>query len=235
MLKSLAIARAVPESLERRPPVATSVPVPSAALLATWIAPALKVTPPLNVLVPVIVNTASPFFTRRPEPLITPSKLVAVRPLTVSVLPCRFICPSPAMLAISSLLASLRLPSDPIETAMEFTSALPPLSVRVPRFTCVAPVKEFTPLRVNSLEPAFTKDPGPLTAPESVTKLSIFMFVVLLSNAPPAKFKSPLKSASPNATVPDKISPFATVRPVTESLVIRPVPIVTLPVPKPLL
>ena len=81
----------------------------------------------------------------------------------------------------------------------------------------------------------FTKDPGPLTAPESVTTLSIFMFVVLLSNAPPAKFKSPLKSASPNATVPDKISPFATVRPVTESLVIRPVPIVTLPVPKPLL
>ena len=64
--------RDVVESLEIRPPVAVSVPVPSAALFPSWIAPLLKLTPPLKVLLPVRVKTDEPFFTSIPAPLMVP-------------------------------------------------------------------------------------------------------------------------------------------------------------------
>jgi hypothetical protein len=69
---SFAKLRAVTESLEIRPPLKVTVPVPSAALSPTWIAPSLNVTPPPNVFAPVIVNTALPIFTRLPAPLMSP-------------------------------------------------------------------------------------------------------------------------------------------------------------------
>ena len=118
---------------------------------------------------------------------------------------------------------------------MEFTSALPPLSVSVPRFTCVSPVNEFQPLKVNSLAPLFTNPPGPLTTPDRPTTLSMFIVVVLLSIATPVIFRSPLFTTSPSPTVPDRINPLAAVRAVPESLLILPVPIVTFPTPNPLL
>jgi hypothetical protein len=64
--------RAVTESLEIRPPLKVTVPLPSAALSPTWIAPSLRVNPPLKVFAPLIVNTALPVFTNEPAPLINP-------------------------------------------------------------------------------------------------------------------------------------------------------------------
>jgi hypothetical protein len=69
---SFARLRAVALSLEIRPPLKVTVPVPSAALSPTWIAPSLSVTPPPNVFAPLIVNTALPVFTSEPAPLINP-------------------------------------------------------------------------------------------------------------------------------------------------------------------
>jgi hypothetical protein len=69
---SFARLRAVALSLEIRPPLNVTVPVPSAALSPTWIAPSLSVTPPPNVFAPVIVNTALPVFTKLPAPLMSP-------------------------------------------------------------------------------------------------------------------------------------------------------------------
>jgi hypothetical protein len=69
---SFASVRAVAESLETRPPLKVTVPVPSAALSPTWIAPSLKVTPPPNVFARLSVNTALPVFTRLPAPLMSP-------------------------------------------------------------------------------------------------------------------------------------------------------------------
>jgi hypothetical protein len=69
---SFAKLRAVAELLEIRPALKVTVPVPSAALSPTWIAPSLKVTPPPNVFAPLIVNTALPVFTKLPAPLMSP-------------------------------------------------------------------------------------------------------------------------------------------------------------------
>jgi hypothetical protein len=69
---SFARLRAVALSLEIRPALKVTVPVPNAALSPTWIAPSLKVTPPLKLFEPVIVNTALPVFTRLPAPLMSP-------------------------------------------------------------------------------------------------------------------------------------------------------------------
>jgi hypothetical protein len=69
---SFAKLRAAALSLEIRPPLKVTVPVPSAALSPTWIAPSLSVTPPLKVFAPLIVNNALPVFTRLPAPLMSP-------------------------------------------------------------------------------------------------------------------------------------------------------------------
>jgi hypothetical protein len=69
---AFANARAVALLLEIRPALKVTVPVPSAALSPTWIAPSLKFTPPLKVFAPLIVNTALPVFTKLPAPLINP-------------------------------------------------------------------------------------------------------------------------------------------------------------------
>jgi hypothetical protein len=153
---SFEAVREAVESLEIRPLVNVSVPVPSAALFANWIAPALRLTPPLNVLVPPNVNTALPFFTKLPAPLITPEYSVLVPPLKVRTLS-KFTNPAPATEAISSLLATLSPPPELIVTAIAFTNALPPLRVNVPSFTAVVPLNVFTPLNVNSAAPVFTR------------------------------------------------------------------------------
>ena len=69
---AFAKVRVVEESLDIRPPLKLTRPVPKAALFPASIAPALRLTPPLNVLAPVTVNTEVPVFTRLPAPLITP-------------------------------------------------------------------------------------------------------------------------------------------------------------------
>ena len=53
----------VAEALEMRPPLAVRIPVPNAWLEPSWMAPAIRFTPPLNVFAEDNVNTAAPFFT----------------------------------------------------------------------------------------------------------------------------------------------------------------------------
>ena len=157
IVNGFAIVLAVPELLEIRPPLNATNPVPNAASFPASIVPALSLTPPLNVFDPVAVNTADPFFTSKPVPLITPPNTVSTDPLKVSVLPCRFTNPSPASPAITSLLASFKLPPAFTLSCMLLARALPPLSVRSPAFTAVVPLYVFTPLSVSSASPSLTR------------------------------------------------------------------------------
>ena len=154
---AFASARAAVESLERRPALKVTVPEPRAVSLPASIAPALKVTPPLKSLDPLRVSTAVPVFARAPAPVMRPEKTVEVPPLRVSVLPWRLTRPAPAIEAICSSVATFRLPAAFTVTAMLLTSALPPLSVRIPSFTAKVPPKVFTPLNSSSAVPSFTR------------------------------------------------------------------------------
>jgi hypothetical protein len=228
---SFAKLRAVALSLEIRPPLKVTVPVPSAALSPTWIAPSLKVTPPLKLLEPVIVNTALPVFTKLPAPLIKLLYVVSTAPLTLNTFPCRFTAPAPARLAISSLLASFKVPPADTVTAILLIKALPPLSVRIPASTFVEPLKVFTPLKVNSSNPAFVRLYAPLTTPLIVAALATVKVVSLPNATFPLNVNAPLFVASPNPNVPLIANSFARLRAVALSLEIRPPLKVTVPVP----
>jgi hypothetical protein len=228
---SFAKLRAVAESLEIRPPLKVTVPLPSAALSPTWITPSLKVTPPLKLFEPLIVNTALPVFTRLPAPLINPLYVVSTPPLTLNTFPCKSTAPAPARLAISSLLASFNVPPADTVTAMLLMSALPPLNVRIPASTFVEPLKVFTPLKVNSSTPAFVRLYTPLTTPLNVAALATVSVVSAPSGTFPLKVSAPLLVASPKPSVPLIANSFASVRAVAELLEIRPALNVTVPVP----
>jgi hypothetical protein len=231
IVNAFASVRTTPESLEIRPALKVTVPVPSAALSPAWIAPSPNVTPPLKVLAPLSVNTAAPVFTSDPAPLITPLKVVSAAPPTLSTFPCRFTAPAPARLAISSLLASFKVPLAPTVTAMLLISALPPLKVSTPASTLVTPLKVFTPLKVNSSDPVFVRLYAPLTTPLNVAALATVNVVAATSDTFPLKVSTPLLVASPNPSVPLIANAFASVRAVAESLEIRPALKVTVPIP----
>ena len=154
---SFPMARSAPCTPASVPPLNVTNPVPRAELFPSESTPALKSTPPSNVFTPVKAKTDQPFFTSIPDPLITPPYVVEPVPPRVNVFPSNHTAPSPASDAISSLLASLRVPPADTATAMLLMSALPPLSVSIPASTFVGPPKVFTPLNVSPAAPAFVK------------------------------------------------------------------------------
>jgi hypothetical protein len=233
-LKSIALAnvRGVALSLEIRPPLKTNVPVPSAALLPTWIPPAERSTPPMKSFAPVSVSTDKPFFLK--EPLlfvINPLKVVSLDPLTVNRLVSRSTTPDPASEAISSSLASFIVPFALTVTAMLFANALPPLNVNVPAFTTVAPLNVFTPDNVNSPAPSFVRSYAPLTTPLSVTPLATVNVVAPESAAAPVNVNAPLFVPSPSANAPLNPNAFVTVLAVPPLLEIFPALNTTVPLP----
>jgi hypothetical protein len=114
---------------------------------------------------------------------------------------------------------------------MLLISALPPLNVNTPASTFVAPLKVFTPLKVNSSDPAFVRLYAPLTTPLNVAALATVSVVAAPSATLPLKVNTPLLVASPKPSVPLIANSFASVRAVAESLEIRPALKVTVPVP----
>ena len=58
---------------------------------------------------------------------------------------------------MTSLLANFKVPAAFTLSCMVLASALPPLNVNIPPSTAVVPLKVFTPLRVSSAAPSFTK------------------------------------------------------------------------------
>jgi hypothetical protein len=186
------IKRATVESLETRPPVISNDPVPSAVFVPSWIAPPPSRVPPPNELLAVKVSTAVPVFTSVPDaPLITPSWVVEVPPLNVSVLVSSLTCPAPAMLAICSEADNFSVPAAPTVTAIESASAEPPASVKNPAFTAVVPEKVLLPAKINSPAPVLLKLAVPDTVPPSFTWLATVNAVSATSAALPLKFKSP--------------------------------------------
>jgi hypothetical protein len=76
---AFAIDRANVPSLETVDPAIANVPVPNAASLPTYTAPAFKVAPPLNVLAPLRVNAPEPaFVSPNPPPEIAPDKITSL-------------------------------------------------------------------------------------------------------------------------------------------------------------
>jgi hypothetical protein len=152
-------------------------------------------------------------------------------PFNVSTFACRFTAPAPANVAISSLLASFNVPPALTVTGMLFANALPPLNVNVPASTTVTPLNVFTPLSVNSADPAFVRSNAPLTTPLSVTPLATVNVVAALNAATPDSVNAPVLVPSPSASEPLRVNAFANVRAVTPSLDIFPPLNTTVPVP----
>ena len=223
--------RAAVESLETRPPPSRRLPVPNAELFPACSAPAVWMIPPLKLLVPVRVSTEAPLFTKTPLPLMDPPKLLPVAPFKVSVLPCRLIPPKPETVAISCEFASFNAPAEPIVTAIEVGSALPPASVKVPPITAVVPPNTLVPLNVNSDDPALMKLKAPLNGPFKFTGLHTFTVAFPVNADAPLRVSVPEFNASPIETTPVRFNPFDITRATLESLVTIPPDIVNTPAP----
>ena len=218
----LANALSNTDSTDNVPPLKVSVPEPSAKLDPTCNAPALRRTPPAKVFEPDKTKADGPFFTSAPDPLITPPNAEAAAPLSVSVLPCRLTEPAPARLPNSSDATRFNVPPALTLTVAEFNSALPPTRFTVPAFTASVPVKVFTPDRVNSAVPPFTKLPVPLITPDKATALTAFTVELPASNPFPVNASAPAFAESPSVKVPSISSVFAICRAAAESLERRP-------------
>ena len=205
-----ASARSKTDSTDNVPPVNTKVPDPNARLDPTCSAPALNRTPPEKLFEPDNVSADRPFFTSTPDPLITPLKVDAAAPPKVSVLPCSSTEPAPASAPNSSEAARFKVPPAFTLTVAEFTRALPPTKLSVPAFTATVPENVFTPDKVNSLLPPFTRFPGPLTAPVRVTALAAFNTELPVILALPLSRSAPLFTESPSVKVPSNSSALAT-------------------------
>jgi hypothetical protein len=152
-------------------------------------------------------------------------------PLKVNTFACKLTAPAPANVPISSSLANFNVPPALTVTAMLFANALPPLSVRVPALTSVAPLNVFAPLNVNSADPAFVRSNAPLTTPLIVTPLATVNVVAADNAAAPENVSAPSLVTSPSTSAPLSDHPFVTARAVEPLLAIFPPLNTTVPVP----
>jgi hypothetical protein len=101
---------------------------------------------------------------------------------------------------------------------MLLARAFPPLNVNTPASTVVGPLNVFSPLKVNSSDPAFVRLYAPLTTPLRVAALATVSVVAAPSATSPLKVNAPLLVASPNPNAPLIANAFASVRAVAELL-----------------
>ena len=230
--RRFAKTRPVAESLETRPPLKVSVPVPNARLDPISIVPALIVTPPLKVFEPLKPRTAPPFFTRLPPaPLITPEKFVEVPPLSVSALFCSAIEPAPRMPANSSELESFNSAPPATSANTAFAIAAPPAKFKVPPKTDTEPENVLAALSVSSPDPDFDSPEAPLTTPLKSTELAIVRLLLPAKETPFVKVSEPEFTASPSVAAPFNTTAFESRRASVESLETRPPVISNDPVP----
>ena len=149
--------RAALESLEIRPPLTRTAPVPKALLLPSCSTPLLRFTPPEKLFNPESVSTELPLLIMPPAPATTPLIAEDPPPLSVNEPAAIFTIPEPVTLASSSEAFSLRVPAVARTTEFAFEIALPPAKVSTPPFTTVVPVNVLVPLRISSAAPSFTK------------------------------------------------------------------------------
>ena len=136
-------------------------PAPNAPAVPKVNVPALRLVPPVNVLVPSRVRLARPSLISAPAPLTTPPRVSPLAPPTVS--PALRAMPLPS--ATAEVL--LRVAAPPTVKLPRPSAVLLP-TVRLPEFRVVPPRKLLLPLSVRPAVPSLVRLPAPLTVPPRV-------------------------------------------------------------------
>jgi hypothetical protein len=249
----VANVRALVPSLETVPPLITNVPPPNAPLFPKYNAPAVTVTPPLNVFAPLNVSAPAPdFVTPNPPPnaplntnafglagtvnVVAPPNVPAPLSVNAPVFVASPIVTAPPivnpLLSVRAVVESLEsvVPVAIVNTPVPKPAAFPTLTV--PPFTVTPPLNVLAPLNVKTPEPAFVTLKPPPIAPLNVTA-DVCVNITFDVNIPaPLRFNVPVPTPSPSITAPPRLYALPNVRAVAESLAnVVPVANAIVPVP----